>query len=57
MFVGLILLRGAHVKDPNGIPEGNYADGRRLLVIRSLEDLQQKEKDLKRITKELIKNM
>ncbi|MBK6777345.1 MAG: SRPBCC domain-containing protein [Flavobacteriales bacterium] len=52
-----IFLRGADVKDPNGILEGTYADGRRLLVIRSLEDLKQKEKDLKRIIKELVKNM
>ena len=52
-----IFLRGADVKDPNGILEGTYADGRRLLVIRSLEDLKQKEKDLKRFIKELIKNI
>ncbi|MBP6391309.1 MAG: SRPBCC domain-containing protein [Flavobacteriales bacterium] len=55
--VRLIFLRGADVKDPNGILEGSYADGRRLLLIRSLEDLKQKEKDLKRIIKELLKNM
>ena len=55
--VRLIFLRGADVKDPNGILEGSYADGRRLLVIHSLEELKQKEKDLKRIIKELVKNM
>ncbi len=55
--VRLIFLRGADVKDPNGILEGSYADGRRLLLIRSLEDLKQREKDLKRIIKELLKNM
>lgn len=55
--VRLIFLRGADAKDPNGILEGNYADGRRLLLIRSLEDLKEKEKDLKRIIKELVKNV
>ncbi len=55
--VRLIFLRGAEAKDPNRILEGNYADGRRLLLIRSLEELKQKEKDLKRIIKELVKNM
>ena len=55
--VRLIFLRGAEVKDPNGILEGSYVDGRRLLLIRSLEDLQRKEKDLKRIIKELVKKV
>ncbi len=55
--VRLIFLRGADVSDPNGILEGDYADGRRLLLIHSLEELKQKEKDLKRIIKELVKNM
>ena len=55
--VRLIFLRGADVKDPNGILEGSYADGRRLLVIHSLEELKQKEKDLKRVIKELITNI
>ena len=53
----LIFLRGADVKDPSGILEGNYADGRRLLLIHSMEDLKEKERDLKRVVKELIKNM
>lgn len=55
--VRLIFLRGAEVKDPKGILEGKYADGRRLLLIRSLEDLKEKEKDLKNILKQLVKNI
>ncbi|MBL7962576.1 MAG: SRPBCC domain-containing protein [Flavobacteriales bacterium] len=54
--IRLIFLRGASVSDPHGALEGSYADGRRLMMIRSLDDLRKKEKDLKRIIKELIKN-
>lgn len=53
----MILLRGASVQDPGKILEGNYKDGRRLLSLKSIADVKSKEKDLKNIIKELVKNI
>jgi hypothetical protein len=53
----MIFLRGATVKDPTKILEGDYKDGRRLLSLTSIEDVKSKEKALKSIIKELIKNI
>ena len=53
----MILLRGAYVKDPTGILEGDYTDGRRLLSFTSIDDVKSKEKAIKSIIKELVKNI
>jgi hypothetical protein len=53
----MIFLRGATVQDPTKILEGDYKDGRRLLSFKSIEDVKSKEKALKNIIKELIKNI
>ena len=53
----MIFLRGASVQDPTKILEGDYQDGRRLLSLKSIDDVKSKEKALKSIIKELIRNM
>lgn len=53
----MIFLRGASVTDPEKILEGDYKDGRRLLSLKSIEDIKTKEKALRRIIKELVKNI
>ena len=53
----MIFLRGASVQDPTHILDGDYKDGRRLLFLKSIDDVKSKEKALKSIIKELIKNI
>ncbi|MDX2046305.1 MAG: DUF1801 domain-containing protein, partial [Chitinophagaceae bacterium] len=53
----IIFLRGASVKDTTNILEGDYKDGRRLLSFKSIEDVKSKEKALKSIIEELVKNI
>ncbi len=53
--IRLIFLRGADAEDPAGILEGDYKDGRRLVLIKNMEDAKRKEKDLKKIVKHLLK--
>lgn len=55
--IRLIFLRGASVKDKSGLLEGDYADGRRLALFSSLADVKKREKDLKNIVKQLLKDM
>ena len=51
----LIFLRGASADDPTGLLEGDYKDGRRLVLFKSIDDVKSKEKELKKIIKQLIK--
>lgn len=53
----MIFLRGASAQDPTNILEGHYKDGRRLLSFKSIDDVKSKEKALKSIIKELVKNI
>jgi hypothetical protein len=53
--VRLIFLRGASVKDKTGLLEGEYKDGRRLAMFKSLKDVKTHEKALQDILKQLIK--
>ena len=53
--IRLIFLTGAKLKDNTGILEGDYKDGRRLLMIHSMSDAKSKEKALKALVKEWIK--
>ena len=53
----MIFLRGTSVQDPTNILEGDYKDGRRLLSFKSIDDVKSKEKALKSIIKELVKNI
>lgn len=55
--IRMVFLKGANATDPTGILEGSYIDGRRLAVFSSLEDIKIKEKALKEIILELVKQM
>jgi hypothetical protein len=55
--VRMVFLQGARVTDKSGILEGDYKDGRRLIVFNSLEDAKSKEPEFRKIIKELIKLM
>lgn len=57
LFKGRIMLvfpSGAKIKDPTGLLEGDYKDGRRLIVFKDMEDARAKEKALQMIIKEWL---
>ena len=55
--IRMIFLRGADAKDPNGILEGDYKDGRRLVSLTGMDDLKAKEPGLKNIVLQLLRGM
>ncbi len=50
----LVLPSGAKVKDSSGLLEGDYKDGRRLIVFTDLKDVKAKEKKLQAIIKQWL---
>ncbi len=50
----LVLPSGAKVKDSSGLLEGEYKDGRRLIVFTDLNDVKAKEKKLQSIIKQWL---
>ncbi len=52
--VRLIFLRGANVENSGGLLEGDYKDGRRLVIFKSIEDVKSKEADFGDIILELV---
>lgn len=58
LFKGRIMLvfpSGAKVNDVSGLLEGDYKDGRRLVVFKDMEEVKLKEKALKKIIKDWLK--
>ncbi len=58
LFKGRIMLvfpSGAKVHDASGLLEGDYKDGRRILIIKDIDDLKDKEKSLRKVIKEWIR--
>ena len=58
LFKGRIMLvfpSGAKVNDVSGLLEGDYKDGRRLVVFKDMEEVKLKEKTLKKIIKDWLK--
>jgi Domain of unknown function (DU1801) len=53
--IRLIFLRGADATDSTGLLEGDYKDGRRIASLKSIDDLKNKQSDLKKIIKQLLK--
>lgn len=53
--VRLIFLRGVLATDPTRLLEGDYKDGRRLVLFKSMDDVKKNEKALKSIIKSLVK--
>lgn len=50
----LVFPSGAKVNDTSGMLEGNYKDGRRVVVFKDLDDVKLKEKALKEILKKWL---
>lgn len=55
--IRMVFLQGATVAGKSTILEGDFKDGRRLVVFNSLADAKSKEKELKSIIKNLISLM
>lgn len=51
----LVLPSGAKLSDPAGLMEGEYKDGRRLIVFKDMADVQVKENSLVQIIQQWIK--
>lgn len=51
----LVFPSGAKVKDTTGLLEGDYKDGRRLIVFKDMEEVASKEKSLQKIIKTWLK--
>jgi len=52
--VRMVFLTGSKLDDKTGLLEGDYKDGRRLVVFNSLDDVKAKEKDLKKAIKKWL---
>nr|MBK9653121.1 DUF1801 domain-containing protein [Bacteroidota bacterium] len=53
--VRMVFLRGANAIDKNGILEGQYEDGRRLITFQNMDDVKSKEKAFINIIQQLVK--
>jgi hypothetical protein len=50
----LVFPSGAKVNDTSGLLEGDYADGRRLIHIKSMDDLKSKEAGIRKVIKDWL---
>lgn len=55
--VRLVFLGGAKVKDPTGLLEGSYADGRRLAMFNRLDDVKSKASALRNVVRQQIQGL
>lgn len=53
----LVLPIGARVNDTSGLLEGSYADGRRLAMFRSMDDVHAKKDALQQVIKEWLRTL
>ena len=51
----LVFPSGAKVNDKSGLLEGDYKDGRRILIFKDLNDVKEKQKALQKIIKDWLK--
>jgi hypothetical protein len=51
----LVLPSGAKVNDTSGLLEGDYKDGRRLIIFTDMKDVKAKEKSLRAVIKKWLK--
>jgi hypothetical protein len=51
----LVFPSGAKVKDTLGLLEGDYKDGRRIMVLNDMDDVKAKKKALQKVIKEWLK--
>ena len=55
--IRMVFLQGASVADKFELLEGDFKDARKLVRFNSLDDAKSKEADLKKIVRQLIKQM
>jgi len=53
----LVFPSGARVNDKSGLLTGAYADGRRLAMFRSMDDVQTKKDAIQRVIKEWLRTL
>ena len=53
----LVFPSGARVNDTSGLLEGTYADGRRLAMFRSMDDVHAKKDALQKVIKEWVRTL
>ena len=51
----LVLPSGGKVNDKSGFLEGDYKDGRRIVIFKDLDDVKTKEKNLRLVLKQWLK--
>jgi hypothetical protein len=51
----LVFPSGAKVNDKTGFLQGDYKDGRRIVVFKDVEDVKLKEKELQKVIKDWLK--
>jgi hypothetical protein len=51
----LVFPSGAKVNDTSGLLEGDYKDGRKLIIFKDLDDIKSKEKALQKVIKTWLK--
>ncbi|MGL4596807.1 MAG: DUF1801 domain-containing protein [Bacteroidia bacterium] len=56
-FVMLVFPTGASIPDKTGLLEGNYTDGRRLVNLKTLNDVKTKGKDLQKVIQQWLKQI
>lgn len=60
LYKGRIMLvfpSGAKINDTSGLLEGDYKDGRRIVIFKDAEDVKKKEKTLRKVIKEWLKSV
>lgn len=60
LYKGRIMLvfpSGAKIKDPSGLLEGDYKDGRRTMIFTDMKGVKAKEKALQNLVKEWLKTV
>ena len=58
LFKGRIMLvfpSGAKIKDKTGLLQGDYKDGRRIIIYKNMEDVKSKEKALQGLIRQWLK--
>ncbi|MFM9909675.1 MAG: DUF1801 domain-containing protein [Chitinophagaceae bacterium] len=53
----LVFPSGAKIKDPLGLLEGDYKDGRRIMIFKDIQDIKSKEKALQQLIKNWLQQV
>lgn len=55
--IRLVVWKGARVKDESGVLEGDYADGRRLVMFHDMEEVKSKRASLQAVIREWLETL